>query len=176
MVEISKVMKTDVIAADPEATIEVIARIMSNNQLGSVVIKDFDSDEPKGIITWSSIITMIGRGQDVRQTKAKNVISKNLITADHKDDITSVTKKMVKHNIDRVPVTRDGKLVGIVSYKDLLATTPELIEILSEKLRVTASRPPRFGDLIPGACESCGNFSNRLQQDNGRWICEECAD
>ena len=131
--KVSDVMKTDVVSADPETKVSDIAKIMSNNQLGSVVIKDFEKEEPLGIVTWSTIITFIGNNGNPNQTKAKSLMKKKLITIEDGKSILDASKLFVKHNIDRLPVVdKKGKLVGILSYKDILATTPELINIMSE--------------------------------------------
>lgn len=176
MVKVAEIMKTDLIVADPETSVDNIARIMSNNKLGSVVISDLEGDKLVGIITWSRIIDLIAKNRNLKQTKATNVMTKNLVTASSSDSILAVAKKMVKHNYDRIPIVEDGKLSGIVSYKDILASTPELIEILSEKLKSTQSRPPGFGEKISGICENCGQYSSRLSNIDRRWFCEECSE
>lgn len=175
MVSVAEIMKTNVVTADPETNVIQLARIMTNNQIGSVVIKDLEKDEPLGIVTWSAIITLLGREGNPYQEKAKNLIKKKLITVDKSKSIIEAAKIMVKNNVDRLPVTDNGKLIGILSYKDILASTPELIEIMSEKLKATVMRPPEFGQIIEGICEDCGDYSRELSNIGARWVCKECT-
>ncbi len=175
--KVSEIMKTDLITADPEASATLLSRMMANNQLGSVIIKDLEKDEPMGIVTWSSIITLVGKGGNTNQTKAKNMISRKLITVDEESDILEASKTMAKHGIDRLPIVDSkGKLKGILSYKDILAAAPGMISVMSEKLKATRMRPPSFSDTIAGMCEDCGNFSNKLENIASRWTCGECFD
>ncbi len=177
MVKVSDVMKTDVVSADPEATIRTLTQIMNNNQLGSVVVKDFEKEEPMGIVTWSTIITFIANKGNPDQMKAKNLMKKKLITIEEDKPVLEASRLFVKHDIDRMPVVdKSGKLVGILSYKDILATTPEMINIMSEKLKATRMRPPKFNQTISGMCEDCGNYSNQLKNMGTRWTCKECVD
>lgn len=174
MVKISEIMKEDVATASPDATIQNIARIMSNNKFGSVVITDFDSDKPLGIITWSRIVDLVAQGKDPNKALVKTVMTKKLVTAEPTESIEVVAKRMSKNNIDRMPIVERGKLVGIISYKDILATTPEMIEILSEKLKATSMRPPGRNQSISGLCENCGTYSDKLRDLGQGWFCEEC--
>jgi len=177
MVKVSDVMKTDVVSADPEATVRVLTQIMNNNQLGSVVIKDLEKEEPMGIVTWSTIITFIANKGNPDQAKAKNLMKKKLITIEEDKPILEASRAFVKHDIDRMPVVNNkGKLVGILSYKDILATTPEMINIMSEKMKATRMRPPAFNEVITGMCEDCGNYSAKLKNIGSRWTCGECFD
>ena len=66
----------------------------------------------------------------------KNWMSKTVITADVNDSMNDVMGLMKKHNIGMVPVMKNGKLVGIVTDRDLKrssasdATTLEVHELL----------------------------------------------
>lgn len=56
------------------------------------------------------------------------VMSKNLISCSEDDDIIEVTRIIRKNNITSIPVQKDGKLVGIVSFEDLLDYFLEKVE------------------------------------------------
>ena len=66
----------------------------------------------------------------------KNWMSKTIITADMNDSMNKVTDLMKEHEINMVPVMKNGKLVGIVTDRDLKrasasdATTLEIHELL----------------------------------------------
>lgn len=48
------------------------------------------------------------------------VMSKELISCSEDDDIVEVARIIRKNNITSIPVGRDGKLVGIVSFEDVI--------------------------------------------------------
>jgi len=176
MVKIEKIMKKELAIAYPETSILEIARMMWNNKFGSVIICDHkDETKPISIVTWSNVVEVVAHKKDPKKTKAKDLMPKELVTADVNESMLDVSRKMVKHHIDRIPITNNGRLVGIVAEQDILAAAPEMIEILSEKLKATIDRPPKFDQLISGICENCEGYSDQLRNVNGRWVCSECA-
>ena len=88
-----------------------------------------------------------------------------------------IAKKMIKNGIKRMPVVDDkNNLVGIVSDKEILLISPELIEILSEKIKMRVESVAKPEEVISGICEECGEYSDELTNIDGRWICPECRD
>jgi len=176
MVKVKDIMKKDVASAKADASILDIARTMWNNKFGSVVLCDKKCKKPVGLATWSTVIEAVAKRLTLSKTKARELIPKKVVTANENETLTGISRKMVKNNIDRLPVVdKDGKLVGIVSYKDILATTPEMMNILSEKLKATVMRPPKFDDRISGLCEKCEGYSDALRNVDGKWLCSNCS-
>ncbi len=61
----------------------------------------------------------------LRETNVKMAMTINVITAKPNDTIESVAALMIKHNVDRIPIVEDEKLIGIVTKSDfarLIAT------------------------------------------------------
>lgn len=174
MVKVKEIMKKYVVTADPEITISNIAKIMTNNRIGSVVI--VKNNKPIGIITSEDITTIVARGMDPKTVKAKDIKKRRFITASPNDDILKVTKIMVKNGVKRLPIVKNGKLLGIVSDKELLSTSPELIDILSEKLKARIERVANPVEIISGICENCESYSDELKNVGGRWLCEGCRE
>jgi CBS domain-containing protein len=58
-------------------------------------------------------------GQDKRT--AADVMTSNVLTIEEDSTLPQIAELMIKHAIKRLPVVRDGKLVGIVSRADLVA-------------------------------------------------------
>ena len=173
MVKVKEIMKKEVITADPEMSVIDAAKIMTNNRIGSVVI--MEGDKPKAVFTDDDIVSVIAYGKDPKTTKIKDVLGKKkLITASPEDDILEVTKRMVKNGIKRMPVVKNGKLVGIISDKELLLVEPGLINVLSEKLKMKVEAVAQLDQEIEGICEDCGEYSDSLRYVGGRWLCEDC--
>lgn len=176
MVKVSEVMKKNVAAADSKASVLDIARTMWNNKFGSVVLCDAkDRTRPIGLATWSTVIEAVAKKLNPSKTRAKDLVPRKVITAREDEALIEISRRMVKNNVDRMPVVdAKGRLVGIVSYKDILAATPEMVNLLSEKLKATIMRPPTFDESISGLCENCEGYSSRLRNADGRWICPDC--
>lgn len=174
MVKVSQIMKKYVVTVEPSLTIADAAKIMSNNRIGSVVV--MKGKKPSGIVTTEDITGVVARGLDPKKMKIKDIKRRKFVTASPKDNILDVTKYMVKSGVKRVPVVDKGKLVGIISDKEILSTSPELIDVLSEKLKARIDKVARPDEMLSGICEDCGAYSDRLENLAGRWVCEDCRD
>ena len=172
MVQIKALMKKSVVTVDPAKTISDVARIMANNRIGSVVI--LRGGKPVGIVTREDIVKVVAHGKDVKKVKVSDLKQSNFVTAKPTDDLLSVVRLMVKEGVKRVPVIDNGKLAGILTDKEVLIAAPEMIEVLSEKLRGRVDEVSEPSETIPGLCENCGDFSEDLRHTQGRWYCEDC--
>lgn len=172
MVKVKEIMKKYVITVDPEASIADVSRIMTNNRVGSLVV--MKGNKPVGIVTDSDIVTVVAEGKNPKRVKVKDLEQKRFISASPNDTMLHVIKLMVKNGIKRVPIIENGKLEGIVSDKEILLVSPELIEVLSEKLRARVGMVAGPRQTISGICENCGNYSDELNNVSGKWFCEDC--
>jgi CBS domain-containing protein len=172
MVKVREIMKRYVITVDPEASISDVSRIMTNNRVGSLVV--MEGNRPVGIVTDSHIVTVVAEGKNPKKVKVKDLEQGRFISAGPNDTMLHVIKLMVKNGVKRVPIIDKGRLEGIVSDKEILLVSPELIEVMSEKLRARVGMVARPRQTISGICENCGNYSDELKNASGKWFCEDC--
>jgi CBS domain-containing protein len=174
MIPVKNIMKKRVITVSPDVNISDAAKIMTNNRVGSLII--VRNKKPVGILTDDDIVGVVARGKDPRKVRIKSLpAKKKFITASPEERITEVTKKMIKNGVKRIPVIKNGKLLGIVSDKEMLLVSPELLDILSEKLKARVEAVAKPERTISGICEECGEYSDSLTNVGGSWICEDCC-
>lgn len=58
--------------------------------------------------------------------KVEKFMKKNVVTINHDDDIYEISKLMGMHEIDRLPVVKNRKLVGIITKADILKTMEKM--------------------------------------------------
>ncbi|NOX71472.1 MAG: CBS domain-containing protein [Candidatus Micrarchaeota archaeon] len=175
MVKVKEIMKSPVITASPDTNMSVISKMMTNNKIGSVVF--VDDNRPVDIVTTDDIVGMVSAELDPKKTTIKDLrkSKRKLLTVSPDDNVLNVAKKMIKSGVKRFPVVdKNGKLVGIISEKEILLVSPELIEILTEKLKEKIEAVPGFVSPLSGICEACGQYSDELKNINGRWVCTNC--
>jgi len=73
-----------------------------------------------GIVSELDIIRAIRAGKALEATPASEIMSNDPICVDVTDSIERVMELMDSKQIVRVPVTEDGKLVGVVARPDVL--------------------------------------------------------
>lgn len=177
MVKVKDVMKKNVVTVGPEMTMSTIAKIMTNNRIGSVVV--IKENKPVSIITTNDIVTLVAGDKDPKKIKVKDFEKRNkrpFLTVSPNENVLSVTKKMIKSGVQRFPVVEGNKLLGIISTKEILLVSPELIEVLSEKLKARVAEVAHPEQIISGICEYCGAYSDELRNFEGRWLCQECTE
>lgn len=176
MLKVKDIMKRNVITVDPDLMVSDAAKIMTNNRIGSVIVLD-KKLKPVDIVTDDDIVGIIAAGKNPKKIKVDDIPTRRkLIFASPDDDVLKITKKMIRSGVKRLPVIKDGKLQGIVSDKEILLTAPELLEILSEKLRTRVDGVAQPDQEISGICERCEAYSDELRNVGGRWICEDCRE
>jgi IMP dehydrogenase len=99
-----------------DATVADALQIMKENKIGGIPIVD-KSANLVGILTNRDLRFETGLTTKV----SKIMTSENLITAPEGTDLKGAEKILQKHRIEKLPVvSRDGKLVGLITYKDIM--------------------------------------------------------
>lgn len=188
-ISVRDVMASPLITVKENTCIPMVAQLMEHYKIGSVLVTS-KKGKPLGIITERDLVTRILTkitdkglvkrilGEDAHVTKltAGEVMTSPLVVITPDKTLVEAARKMRRHNIRRLGVTSKGKLIGIISNKDIIGVTPELIEILRERKKIAEITPPDFSEhlAIAGYCERCGNWSSNLKESNGNFLCEEC--
>ncbi len=167
-------MNSPVITADPAQSIKTISEKMTSSKAGSVVITE--NETPIGIVTDGDIVTkVVSKDLVASSTFSRDVMSTPLHTIESEKEIIEAARAMRRYGIKRLGVSYKNRLVGIISISDILAITPELFDIISEKAMIltgSASKQPAF---LAGYCDSCNQWSDGLLELDGRFVCGECT-
>jgi len=138
------VMTTEVVSVSPDASLSEIARVLLDRGISAAPVVDADG-VPLGMVSEGDLI---GRDETAREArkdwwlallaegetlhpeflaslqsiarKARDVMSAPLVTVGEEAGVDEIAKLLATHHIKRVPVLRDGHIVGIVSRADLL--------------------------------------------------------
>ncbi len=134
-VKAKDIMKVPLITAPESTSVMEIAQIMRDRKIGGIIVER--AGKLSGIITRKDIIyKVVAEGRNPEKVRAGEIMSSPLITVDSNATLTEIARIMGKHDIRRVVVTDKGVPAGIVSDKDVLRVAPEIIEILSEYIRI----------------------------------------
>jgi CBS domain-containing protein len=128
---VSDAMVTNVVTCGPEATVKEIAKKMSENDVGSVVVVD-EYKSIIGIITKGDIVRrVVAEGLDPSTTLAKYVMTPNPVTIYEDAPLSAAAELMARKNIGHLPVVnRDDRLVGIIARGDIIRYAPDFMEII----------------------------------------------
>ena len=111
-----------------------VCRIMKDNRIGCVIVVDeSSSNTPVGIITERDIVNYLSSPLGNLLMQVKEIMSKPLVTVQETNSLIDALKTMQKNNFRRLPITnKEGKLVGIVTDKDIFKVIINNKELLSD--------------------------------------------
>jgi CBS domain-containing protein len=166
------VMNSPVISASPHDTVKDIATKMKEEKIGSIII--MENEKAVGIVTdWDIVSNAVIKDIKPTMVKASDIMQK-LHTIEGEEGITEAARVLRQHNIKRLGVVYKNRLVGIISASDVIAVTPDLVDVISEKASLMRGEIGRSAGNVSGYCDECGEWSDLLQFDEGTFSCEEC--
>lgn len=125
------VMILDPITINPEATVAEAQNLMSEYKIGGIPVVDRNGIL-KGIVTNRDL-----RFENNRARKITEVMTTKLITTNHQTDLEAAAKILQKHKIEKLPMVDEmGKLMGLITYKDITKTKDRPDSCKDEKGRL----------------------------------------
>ena len=116
---VGDIMRGDVKTADAGDTFADVAKLMRANGISSIVVLGKGGTRT-GIVTERDIVNLVAAGGDPQSVQvAHGMTRRHLETIDPKADIAEAADQMVSLNIRHLPVVSKGKVVGIISIRDL---------------------------------------------------------
>lgn len=118
MFTIKDIMTTDVAFVRKDTPVcDVVAMLVDRNVTGLPVVHDDLS--LAGVITEKDILRLL-RDEPGESGTAEDYMSTQVVSFDLNEDIIAVCECLVNSHFRRVPIVSGGKLVGIVSRRDLI--------------------------------------------------------
>ena len=173
---VKDVMSSPVITVGETEPVDKVAQFMDEQQLGCIVVTDKNS-RPIGIITERDLVTrVLAKNRLPSNLTAKDVMTAPLVTINPDETLSNAARQMSRLNVRRLGVVYKGDLVGLISSKDVLAVTPELLETIQEKARIESGNMEETMESSPmaGYCDRCGQWSSRLREIEGEFLCDDC--
>jgi CBS domain-containing protein len=172
-VKVREVMSSPVVEADESAKIVEVAELMRRHGIGSIIITS--GGKPVGIITKTDIVyQVVANGADAKNVRARNIMSTPLQTVEPDVNIEDALSKMNRLKVGRLAVVYKERLAGIVTLKDILTVTPEILAIVKERMRIGIPTQSQLSAPVEGYCESCGEWSDMLVRVDDQLLCEDC--
>ncbi|MDD9953116.1 MAG: CBS domain-containing protein [Candidatus Woesearchaeota archaeon] len=115
------------VTTTPDMSIRDVAAIMERKHVDSVLVRE--SDDLMGIVTeWDFVRRAVLDGCNVFTTPIRLIMTKDLVTVSPSMDVFDAILLMKDADIKHLPVIEDGKLIGLVTAKDILRLQPSLFD------------------------------------------------
>jgi len=113
---VSEIMSSPVETISGKTTITEAARVLAAEHIGSLVVRD---DIIEGIVTETDMVRAIGEGIDLANTSVAEIMSEPVVTIRPHEAVHVAGERMGHNGVKKLPVTEDGRPVGIVTTTDL---------------------------------------------------------
>jgi CBS domain-containing protein len=124
------VMNKRVTAATPRAIGRDLALQLLSGMYSGLPVVDAKG-AVVGVVTEFDLLHAVRAGKDLQTVKAEEIVGRPPVCVEEDESLESVIAKMTTHHIIRVPVVRDGKLVGVIARADILSRLiePEFVTV-----------------------------------------------
>ena len=125
----------DLVALAPQSSAMEAAEAMAREKVGAIMVSE--GEKPLGIFTERDLmVRVVVAGLDPRAVELRDVMSAELYTAHPGHQAADVCEELRRRHIRHVPVVQDGRVVGMLSLRDLLRA--DLVDKTHEVEAITA--------------------------------------
>jgi CBS domain-containing protein len=137
----SAVMTREVIYCLPDETVDRVARLMKDNDIGPIpIVQDVNSKKLVGMVTDRDLVVrVLAEGRDAQHTRVEEVMTGEPIACRESDSLDKALNAMANHQVRRIPVVNNNnQLVGIIAQADIATRgetpfkTAEVVEEISK--------------------------------------------
>ena len=121
MIPVKRVMARNLVTVEEQMTVQEVAKIMDSKDVGSVLVLDEASGEIAGIVTEKDIVKkVVAKGINGSSYLVKGIMSSPLLTIESDKTIFEAGDYMDQKKVRHLAVTESGKVVGVISVRDLI--------------------------------------------------------
>ena len=133
--QVKELMNPNVVTIEPTSSAAMASRLLSRHNVGVLPVCSADK-KLRGMVTDRDIVLRcVAAEDDPAQTQVKDIMTRHPASVSPTSDCRAAAQMMARHQVRRLPVVEDNKLVGIVSLCDLVHNSRlemEAAQVLSE--------------------------------------------
>ena len=127
------IVETDFLSLPASSSVLEGAKAMKNSRHGFAVIGA--PNQPEGIVTeWDILSKVVAEGRDPSKATLGEVMSRELLSVNADVGLSVVSQIMTEKGVRRLLVEKDGKVVGVITSKTLLARMNEYVDKVSSQI------------------------------------------
>ncbi len=131
-------LKRPAVSCAPDTPLREVLRTMKDERIGSMVVADARG-APLGIFTTHDVLERVAVAQAPADAPIASVMTRSPVALEDEATLADAAIAMARHGIRHVVVTRDGRLIGVVSERDLFALQRVGVARTAERIRVAGS-------------------------------------
>ncbi len=132
--DVEEIMVRKVVSIRPNATIKDAVDTMNRHEIGCLVVSL--KGRVEGIITERDVLRrVVSESRTPEHTKVSEVMSKPLIAGGPTMYIEDAAKLMLKRGIKKLPILKDGNVIGIITLSDVarvVGIEPQMAKVVED--------------------------------------------
>ncbi|MGH3435544.1 MAG: CBS domain-containing protein [Sciscionella sp.] len=110
---------SDVVTVTPDTTVDQLLAALAERNIGAVVV--VDGQAVAGIVSERDVVRQLhANGPGVLAMSVSQIMSSPVVTCAPEDPLTQLMSIMTERRFRHLPVTQDGRLIGIISIGDVV--------------------------------------------------------
>ncbi len=116
------------------APLSEVIQVLTEHNIGAVVVEN-GAGGVAGIISERDIVRQMSKTADIGDLAAADIMTRDVVTVTPATLSSEMMQIMSDHNCRHLPIMADGKLVGVVSNRDVMNRTLEKYKNEAEAMR-----------------------------------------
>ncbi|MCL4329938.1 MAG: CBS domain-containing protein [Candidatus Thermoplasmatota archaeon] len=127
----SDIMRESFKGIPEDSTIFEAANMMQSIGTGFLIVTR--DNVPTGIVTeWDMVSKVMAKGADPVKTKVSEIMSHGFVSVQKDTPTDKLVSIMQENRIRRLPVMENGKVVGVITSRDIIRIFREYVENITE--------------------------------------------
>jgi len=125
MLKARDIMSTNVVSVKKDTPIfEAVKLLVEHNISGLPVVED--DMTLVGVLSEKDVVDLFYESEKAEKETVNDYMTDPAVYFDDNNALVNICNFLIKNIFRRVPITSDGKLVGIISIKDVLCSVLQL--------------------------------------------------
>ncbi|MHA2603157.1 MAG: CBS domain-containing protein [Candidatus Thorarchaeota archaeon SMTZ1-83] len=128
---VKDVMTKGVRVTGPDSSVKEVVATMNRFNIGSIIV--VQDNRPVGMISERDVLRRVVEPCLSPETiEARQIMTHPVITICESASVAEVVKIMAEKRVRKIPVMKKEKLVGIITYTDILSKVLNMISLLGD--------------------------------------------
>ena len=132
------IVTREAVSCGVETPVAEVVRAMHAGRIGSMVVVDA-KHSPLGIFTMPDVLARVTLPQAAMDTPIGRLMTPHPVTLEEEAPLVEAALAMARHGMRHVVVTRDGRLCGVISERDLFALQRTSLGRVTGRVRAAQS-------------------------------------
>jgi len=118
MFKAKEIMRTDVLSVTKDSPIQKAVDMLVENGITGLPVVDIET-KLVGIISEKDVLKLL-YNLDTNEGYVEDYMTRCVVSFDVENDLLEICESLIENGFRRVPILSDGKLVGIISRRDII--------------------------------------------------------